>query len=200
MTRKLTLTYSCGHSETYRWSRSGSNRPFRNSAHRARIIAEASISLCDRCARSRESEMAVREAILDALVPLHGSPRQAAWATIIRSDRLHSMRENIASGAYLNQAAHLDRIGDPSDPHRTVAALRAKYPTYDLTAAVMHAVLHIDQADWWIRTRKIPDNSILISIAAELLSDIDDRRGRTGDPIKRGGGPTEPLKPLVRQC
>lgn len=189
MVHELTLTYACGHSVTHRWSRSGADRPYRNNAHRDQMIAEASVGYCDACARRRENEMAAREAALDRLTPLEGTPRQVAWATTIRSDRLPSLREAIASGAYLEERVHLGWTGEPSDVYKTVRTLRAKYPTFDLAAEVLREVLDTSQATWWINTGSRRDHDLLIEIAAEVLSDLDRGGGRAKNPAPKSGSP-----------
>jgi hypothetical protein len=171
---ELTLTYKCGHSRSWKWPASGKNRPFRNHAHRDQMIAEACVGYCDACARQRTNAHTAREAVLDRLTPLQGTPRQIAYATTLRSERSEWTATEIASGAYLTEF-DFTASREIHAFYAEISALRAKYPTMDLAADVTRAVAEIDNAVWWIECSR--SRRDLAVIALSILRDRDQQPG-----------------------
>lgn len=193
--QSLTLTYSCGHSRSWTWSRSGAGRPYRNNAHRDQMIAEARIGYCWACARTRKNSMAAREATLDRLPPLRGTPRQIAWANTIRSERLPELTEAAASDAWID-VVH-QRYGGAvyvrNNPNRLITNpeyrafrwLLAHRPACTLSLAAR--IRAADEAAFWIDQRDDEHHQILMRLVIASHGDDDDH----------GDAPAPVVPPLV---
>lgn len=173
----LTLDYACGHHLTYEWRGSG-RRPFPTRAAEAQAIAEASVGLCEACARQRANQFAASEAELAGLPTLAGTPKQVAWANTLRSQRGEEIETRLASATardLVRQWASTRSRDERDDPH--IERLQCMGPALfaRLREAVRSEIATASrEAAWWIDHRDHSADEVLLRAALDLLRDGGD--------------------------
>lgn len=143
---QYTVKHSCGHTET--------GQLFGSYEERQRRLAWLKETPCQPCKRQAEQQAAEQSAAAAGLPALSGSPKQVAWATTIRAEKLK------AAAADREQFAALGRR-----QNATAEQMAEQLGQYDQAAAALAA--H-ERAAWWIDRRNTPIRQLLKEASQEV--------------------------------